>query len=117
MTIVRRVGRLFLWLLLLVLALLLAFRLAAWAREDGAPVPPTTSLVATPLGKVAVTATGLPDQHDPRHAATAALLGLPAWATDPQPGLTVTLTDLGRYLVRRRLLRENAHAPLTDQTS
>ena len=61
MTIVRRVGRLFLWLLLLVLALLLAFRLAAWAREDGAPVPPTTSLVATPLGKVAVTATGPAD--------------------------------------------------------
>jgi hypothetical protein len=64
----------------------------------------------------AVTITGTPDRHDPRRAATAAALGIPAWAADPQPGLTTGLTDLGRYLVRQRLLTENAHAPLTEPT-
>ncbi|HKT04011.1 MAG TPA: hypothetical protein VJT31_31160, partial [Rugosimonospora sp.] len=61
----------------------------------------------------AVTVTGTTITPDPRHAHTAALLGTTAWALHPQPGLTINLTDLGRHLVRQRLLSENAEAPLT----
>jgi hypothetical protein len=60
----------------------------------------------------AVTVTGGPDDVDPSHGAAAAALGMTAWALNPQPGLVVGLTDLGRYLVRQRLLAENANAPL-----
>ncbi len=56
--------------------------------------------------------TGADDEPDPRHAATAALLGTEVWAVHPEPGLGVGLTDLGRYLVRQRLLAENAEVPL-----
>lgn len=52
-------------------------------------------------------------EPDPRHAADAALLGTEVWAVHPEPGLAVGLTDLGRHLVRQRLLAENADAPLT----
>jgi hypothetical protein len=61
----------------------------------------------------AVTVTGANPDVDPRATAAAAALGTTTWALHPQPGLTATLTDLGRYLVRQRLLTENAHAPLT----
>jgi len=60
----------------------------------------------------AVTVTEALDDHDPRLVAAAAELGMTAWALNPQPGLGVGLTDLGRYLVRQRLLAENANAPL-----
>jgi hypothetical protein len=60
----------------------------------------------------AVVVTGASGEPDPRHAATAALLGTATWAVHPEPGLAVGLTDLGRYLVRQRLLAENADAPL-----
>jgi len=40
------------------------------------------------------------------------LLGTEVWAVHPEPGLGVGLTDLGRYLVRQRLLAENAEVPL-----
>jgi hypothetical protein len=60
----------------------------------------------------AVTVNGVPDEVDPNHGAAAAALGMTAWALNPQPGLVVGLTDLGRYLVRQRLLAENANAPL-----
>jgi hypothetical protein len=42
------------------------------------------------------------------------VLGTAVWTLDPTPGLTIDLTDLGRYLVRLRLVAENAHAPLVD---
>lgn len=61
----------------------------------------------------AVVVTGAGDEADPRHAATAAVLGTAVWAVHPEPGLAIGLTDLGRYLVRERLLAENADAPLT----
>jgi hypothetical protein len=57
--------------------------------------------------------TGASDDPDPREAAVAAVLGTAAWAWNAQPGLTVDLTDLGRYLVRQRLI-EGAHAPLAE---
>jgi hypothetical protein len=60
----------------------------------------------------AVTVTGVSDDIDPRWATAAPMLGTTTWALHPQPGLTVDLTDLGRYLVRQRLLAENAHAPV-----
>jgi hypothetical protein len=62
----------------------------------------------------AVTVTGADGEHDSRHAVTAAVLGTAVWTLDPQPGLTIELTDLGRHLVRQRLLEENAHVPLID---
>ncbi|GGM83718.1 hypothetical protein ACFFX1_36140 [Dactylosporangium sucinum] len=62
----------------------------------------------------AVAVTGANGEPDPRHVVTAGLLGITAWAVHPEPGLTVDLTDLGRYLVRQRLLAENAHVPLID---
>jgi len=62
----------------------------------------------------ALPVTGTSGEPDPRHAATAALLGTAVWAVHPEPGLMVGLTDLGRYLVRQRLLAENADAPLTS---
>lgn len=58
--------------------------------------------------------TGASIDHDPRVSATAAVFGSPTWALTSAPGLTVELTDLGRYLIRQRLLAENAHAPLTS---
>ncbi|WP_203932706.1 hypothetical protein [Virgisporangium ochraceum] len=61
----------------------------------------------------AVVVTGDRSDPDPRHVATAAVLGGAAWAVHPEPGLMVGLTDLGRHLVRQRLLAENADAPLT----
>jgi hypothetical protein len=60
----------------------------------------------------AVVVTGTNADLDPRHAATAAMLGTAVWAVHPEPGLAVGLSDLGRYLVRQRLLAENADAPL-----
>jgi hypothetical protein len=60
----------------------------------------------------AVTVTGTAAEPDPRHAATAAMLGTTVWALYPEPGLTIDLTDLGRHMVRQRLLAENAEAPL-----
>jgi hypothetical protein len=48
------------------------------------------------------------------YSAIAAVLGTTTWALDSTPGLTVDLTDLGRYLMRQRLLAENVDAPLTD---
>ncbi|OAA27354.1 hypothetical protein UG55_10085 [Frankia sp. EI5c] len=60
----------------------------------------------------AVTVTGVPENIDPRRAAAAAVLGTAPWAVEGPPGLVVDLTDLGRYLVRVRLLEEGAHAPL-----
>jgi hypothetical protein len=59
----------------------------------------------------AVTVTGA-TEPDPRHVATAAMLGTTVWALHPEPGLTIDLTDLGRHLIRQRLLAENADAPL-----
>jgi hypothetical protein len=61
----------------------------------------------------AVVVTGANTEPDPRHIATAALLGTAVWAVHPEPGLMAGLTDLGRHLVRQRLLAENADAPLT----
>jgi hypothetical protein len=60
-------------------------------------------------GSVAVA--GISDEATTQQAAAAAI-GVAPWALHPQPGLTATLTDLGRYLVRQRLLAEGAHAPL-----
>jgi hypothetical protein len=60
----------------------------------------------------AVIVTGTNPDLDPHQAAAAAALGTASWALYPQPGLSVELTDLGRYLIRQRLLTENAHAPL-----
>jgi len=62
-------------------------------------------------GHGAVTVAGATTDVDPGDTA-AAVLGTTTWALRPEPGLTVNLTDLGRYLVRQRLLAENAHAPL-----
>ena len=62
----------------------------------------------------AVTVTGARDDVDPSHGAAAAALGTTTWALNPQPGLVVGLTVLGRYLVRQRLLAECANAPLAD---
>jgi hypothetical protein len=60
----------------------------------------------------AVIVTGVGDELDPSQATAAAALGMATWALQPRPGLAVGLTDLGRYLVRQRLLAENANAPL-----
>jgi hypothetical protein len=60
----------------------------------------------------AVTVTGVRDDLDPSQATAAAALGMATWALHPQPGLAVGLTDVGRYLVRQRLLAENANVPL-----
>jgi hypothetical protein len=60
----------------------------------------------------AVTVTGGTIGPHPRHEATAAMLGTAIWALHPEPGLRIDLTDLGRHLVRQRLLAENAEAPL-----
>lgn len=62
----------------------------------------------------AVVVTGAIGELDPRHAASAALLGTEVWAVHPEPGLAVSLTDLGCHLVRQRLLAENANAPLAS---
>jgi hypothetical protein len=61
-------------------------------------------------GAVAVTG----GTEDPERAAVAAAYGTALWAMWPQPGLTVALTDLGTYLVRRRLLAEGAEAPVAS---
>jgi pimeloyl-ACP methyl ester carboxylesterase len=50
--------RLALGLLLLVVAILILFRMAAGVRERDETVPATSTLVATPLGRVAVTLSG-----------------------------------------------------------
>jgi pimeloyl-ACP methyl ester carboxylesterase len=50
--------RLILAIGLLVVLLLAAFRGLAWAREDGAAVPPRSTLVPTSLGRVAVSLSG-----------------------------------------------------------
>jgi hypothetical protein len=63
-------------------------------------------------GVVTITATG--DDVVTQQAAAFAALGMATWALHAEPGITVDLTDLGRYLVRQRLLAENAHAPLAD---
>ena len=63
-------------------------------------------------GHGAVTITGVRDDLDARHAAAIAELGMAMWALNPQPGIAVGLTDIGRYLVRQRLLAENVDAPL-----
>lgn len=60
----------------------------------------------------AVTVTGGTVEADLRQAVTAAVLGTTVWALHPEPGLTIDLTDLGRHLVRQRMLAENAEAPL-----
>jgi hypothetical protein len=62
----------------------------------------------------AVTVAGASIGHDPRYGAIAAVLGTTTRALSPTPGITVDLTDLGRYLIRQRLLAENAYVPLTD---
>ncbi len=54
----RLTWRLVLGLVLLVVALLLLFRVAAALRERSAAVPATSTLVATPLGRVAVALSG-----------------------------------------------------------
>lgn len=63
-------------------------------------------------GAVTITATG--DDVVTQQAAAFAALGMATWALHAEPGIAVDLTDLGRYLVRQRLLAENAHAPLAD---
>jgi hypothetical protein len=60
----------------------------------------------------AVTVAGIGDHVNDHRAAA---IGVAPWALHPQPGLTVGLTDLGRYLVRQRLLAEGAHAPVAGQ--
>jgi hypothetical protein len=60
----------------------------------------------------AVTIAGTSGEPDHWHAVTAAVLDTMVWALHPEPGLTVELTDLGRYLARQGLLAENAHVPL-----
>lgn len=60
----------------------------------------------------AVSVTGVDGEYDQRVTATAAVLGTAAWTLSRQAGVLVELTDLGRYLVRQRLLAEDAHAPL-----
>jgi hypothetical protein len=57
----------------------------------------------------AVAVGGLDDDVNDQQAA---VIGVAPWALHPQPGMTANLTDLGRYLVRQRLLAENAHAPV-----
>jgi hypothetical protein len=59
----------------------------------------------------AVTVAGIGEAVNDRPAAAAAI-GVAPWALHPHPGLTVKLTDLGRYLVHQRLLAEGANAPL-----
>jgi hypothetical protein len=59
----------------------------------------------------AVAVAGISDEVTTEQAAAAAI-GMAPWALHPQPGLTANLADLGRYLVRQRLLAECAHAPL-----
>ena len=49
------------WLLGLVVALLLVFRVVAWAGESETARPSQTSMVATPLGRVAVQLSGPED--------------------------------------------------------
>ncbi len=49
------------WLVLILLAVLLAFRIAAWMRESGVSPPATTSFIATRYGKVAVQISGPSD--------------------------------------------------------
>jgi pimeloyl-ACP methyl ester carboxylesterase len=56
-----RIFRLFGFLLLLLLALLLALRVAAWVRERDDRLPPGVQLVPTPLGSVAAQLSGPPD--------------------------------------------------------
>jgi hypothetical protein len=63
----------------------------------------------------AVAVAGISDEGNTQQAAAAAI-GVAPWALNPQPGLTANLTDLGRYLVRQRLLAEGAHAPLAGHT-
>jgi hypothetical protein len=58
----------------------------------------------------AVAVAGIGDEVSTQQAAAAAI-GVAPWSLHPEPGMTVTLTDLGRYLVRQRLLAEGAHAP------
>jgi hypothetical protein len=62
----------------------------------------------------AVAVAGIGDEVNDQQAAAAAI-GVAPWALHPQPGLTVNLSDLGRYLVRQRLLAEGANAPLAGQ--
>jgi hypothetical protein len=62
----------------------------------------------------AIAVTGLREDPDDRVAKAAAELGVASWSMQPVPGARVALTDLGRYLVRRRLLAENADAPLVS---
>ena len=61
----------------------------------------------------AVAVAGISDEATAQQAAA---IGVAPWAVHPQPGLTANLTDLGRYLVRQRLLAEGAHAPLAGHT-
>lgn len=68
------------------------------------------NILATLARHGAVTVTGVTE--DPERAAVAAAYGTTLWAMWPEPGTTVALTDLGTYLVRRRLLAEGADAPL-----
>jgi hypothetical protein len=63
----------------------------------------------------AVAVAGISDEVTTQQAAAAAI-GVAPWALHPQPGLTANLTDLGRYMVRQRLLAEGAHAPLAGHT-
>jgi hypothetical protein len=59
----------------------------------------------------AVAVAGISDEVNDQQAAAVAI-GVAPWALHPQPGLTANLTDLGRHLVRQRLLAEGAHAPV-----
>jgi hypothetical protein len=61
----------------------------------------------------AVAVAGIGNEVNDQRAAAAAI-GVAPWALHPQPGLTVNLTGLGRYLVRQRLLAEGANAPLVS---
>lgn len=54
----RGIGKGLGWLLLVLIAVLLGFRITAWARENGTAPPATTSFVATRYGKVAVQVSG-----------------------------------------------------------
>jgi hypothetical protein len=64
------------------------------------------NILATLARHGAVAVDGVPE--DPEREAVAAAYGTTSWAMWPEPGSTVALTDLGRYLVRRRQLPEGA---------
>jgi hypothetical protein len=64
----------------------------------------------------AVAVAGISDEEVTTQQAAATAIGAAPWALYPQASLTANLTDLGRHLVRQRLLAEGAHAPLAGHT-